>query len=114
MHETLVAQSLLAAISAESEKQNARPVTAKVSCGTFNAVNDEVLCFAFEAIAGGTTCEGMKLQVEHKPIQGRCKSCDTTFEFELPSPTCPACDSEDFQLLPDAPLILERIEFMVY
>jgi len=43
MHETMVAQSLLATISDEAAKQNAKPIGAKISCGTLNAVNDEVL-----------------------------------------------------------------------
>jgi hydrogenase nickel incorporation protein HypA/HybF len=111
MHETMVAQSLLKTISDEATKQKVKPVGAKISCGTLNAINDEVLCFAFEAIAKGTSCEGMKLEVEHKPIQGQCKSCDEIFEFELCRPNCPKCGSEELDLLPDAPLILEEIEF---
>jgi hydrogenase nickel incorporation protein HypA/HybF len=110
MHETMVAQNLLATILAEAEKQKARPITAKISCGILNAINDEVLLFAFEAIAKETTCEGMKLQVEHKPMQGQCKNCNQSFDVELSRPSCPACNSEDFELLPDAPLVLETIE----
>ena len=111
MHETMVAQSLLTTISAETAKQNTKPIAAKISCGTLNAINEEILCFAFEAIAKGTPCEGMKLQVQIKPIRGRCKSCSEEFAFELHRPSCPACGAEDFELLPDAPLILEEIEF---
>jgi hydrogenase nickel incorporation protein HypA/HybF len=111
MHETVVAQSLLETISAEAAKQNAKPVAAKISCGILNAINEEVLSFAFEAIAKGTVCEGMKLQVEHRPITGRCSNCKGIFEFELPEPSCRRCGSKDFELLPDAPLVLEQIEF---
>ena len=110
MHETMVAESLLAAISAEAAKQNAKPVGAKISCGMLNALNDEILCFAFEAIAKGTACEGLKLEVEHKPMQGRCKKCTEIFEFEIMDPNCRKCGSENFELLPDAPLLLEEIE----
>jgi Zn finger protein HypA/HybF involved in hydrogenase expression len=66
MHETMIAQSLLAAISEEAKKQNAKPVSARISCGMLNAVNDEILCFAFEAAAKGTLCEGVRLEIEHK------------------------------------------------
>jgi hydrogenase nickel incorporation protein HypA/HybF len=111
MHETIIAESLLATISAESKRQNAKPVSAKISCGMLNAINDEVLRFAFEAIAKDTMCEGMKLEIEHKPIQCKCKSCDAIFSFELCRPKCPRCESEEFDLLPDAPLILDEIEF---
>ena len=111
MHETMVAQSLLATICSEAEKQNAKPVIARISCGQLNAINDEVLCFAFEAISKGTACEGMKLEVEHKPIQGRCRNCKQSFDVELSRPSCTKCGSEDFELLPDAPLVLETVEF---
>jgi hydrogenase nickel incorporation protein HypA/HybF len=111
MHEMMVAESLLAAISDEAAKRNVKPIGAKVSCGRLYAINDEALCFAFEAIAKGTACEGLKLEIEHKPIQGRCIKCDETFSVDLSGPKCSKCGSDDFELLPDAPLLLEEIEF---
>jgi hydrogenase nickel incorporation protein HypA/HybF len=111
MHEAMVAQSLLAAITEEAAKHNARPMAAKISCGKLYAINDESLCFAFEAIAKGTLCEGVRLEIEHKPIQGQCKNCNLLFDVDLSSPRCPKCSGDDFQLLPDAPLVLEEIEF---
>jgi len=111
MHEATVAQSLLTTILAEAAKQNARPVSAQISCGVLNPVNDEVLTFAFEAMAQGTACHGMKLNIEHKPISGRCRTCGQTFDVDFRNPICPSCGSGDFELLPDAPLLLESIEF---
>ena len=111
MHETMVAHSLLEMISAEAEKRNAKPIGAKISCGMLNPVNDEILSFAFEAIAKSTTCEGLNLEIEHKPMNGQCKNCDKTFELELSHPICPTCNSKDFELLPNEPLTLEEIEF---
>ena len=111
MHETVVAQSLLETILAEAKKQNAKPVSARVSCGVLNAINNEVLRFALEAIAKNTACEGMKLEIEHKPMQGRCKNCNEVFDVDFHQPLCPKCKAEDFELLPDAPLVLEEIEF---
>jgi hydrogenase nickel incorporation protein HypA/HybF len=111
MHETMVAQSLMAMIADEAAKQDAKPVGAKISCGMLNPVSDEILRFAFEAIAKDTPCEGMKLQIEHKPIQARCKNCGRNFDVELSLPECPKCGGDDFKLQPDAPLILEEIEF---
>ena len=111
MHETMVAQSLVETILQEARKRHARPVRAKMSCGELNAVNDEVLCFAFEAVATGTPCEGMELQIEHKPMRATCKMCGQTFAVALPAVRCPHCSGEDFELLADAPLVLEEIEF---
>ncbi len=110
MHESAIAHSLLEAILAEAAKQNATPVRAKISCGAFDAVNDELLSFAFEAIARDTVCDGMELAVEHKPVMAKCRKCEDVFEFDLTLPACPKCRS-DFDLLPDEPLLLQTIEF---
>lgn len=111
MHETMIAQNLLATISAETTKQNAKPIGARISCGALYAVNDELLHFAFDALAKGTSCESMKLEIEHKPIQGRCRNCNCNFDIQFSCPKCLNCGSKDFDLLPDAPLLLEEIEF---
>jgi hydrogenase nickel incorporation protein HypA/HybF len=111
MHETAMAQSLVDAIAQEARNRRARPIRAKMSCGELSAVNDEVLSFAFEAVARGTPCEGMRLQIEHKPLQARCKVCDGIFAVNLSRARCPGCDAADFTLLPDAPVLLEEIEF---
>ncbi len=111
MHEATVAQAVLGAILAEAENQKARPIAAAISCGVLNAINDDVLLFAFEAIAKGTACEGLKLNIEHKPIEGKCRRCSQVFEFDIAKPSCGKCGGDDFELLPDAPLILEEIEF---
>ncbi len=110
MHEMAVAQSLVEAITLEARKHDAKPVTAKISCGELNAINDEVLTFAFEAISKGTACEGVTLQIEHKPMQARCRQCEGTYTLILSDVRCPRCGDEDFELLPDAPLVLEEIE----
>ena len=111
MHETVVAQSLFETIAAEAQKQKGKPISAKVSCGVLNAINDEVLQFAFEAIAKGSPCEGVTLAIEHKPMQARCKNCYSVFDVDFHRLGCPECKSEEFDLLSDAPLILEEIEF---
>jgi hydrogenase nickel incorporation protein HypA/HybF len=111
MHEMVVAQNMVEAISQEAQKYGGRAVSAKISCGQLNAVNDEVLSFAFDAISPGTPCEGMTLQIEHKPLQATCKRCGGTFAVMLSNALCPDCQSDEFELLPDAPLVLEEIEF---
>ncbi len=111
MHETAVAQSLVEIIAQEARSRHAKPVRAKMSCGELNAINDEALSFAFEAIAAGTACEGAKLQIEHKPLQAKCKTCGRVFAVDFSNVKCPDCGGSDFELLPDAPLLLEAIEF---
>ena len=111
MHELSVAQNLLKVISAQAREHKARPVGAKISCGILNAINDELLREAFVAISKGTGCEGIRLEVEHKPLLGMCRKCKKEFEVDFKKGGCPGCGSEDFELRPDAPLVLEEIEF---
>jgi len=111
MHELSVAQNLLATISAETAKQKSRPIRAKISCGILNAINDELLTEALGAISKGTSCEGIGLEIEHKPMRGLCKKCGQEFDVDFSKCCCASCGSIDFKLLEDAPLILEEIEF---
>lgn len=111
MHETFLAQQLHKLILAESAKYAKRPIIAKISCGIFAAVNDELLLEAFDAIIKGTKCEHLKLKIEHKPPQGLCNKCKKKFNLDLSNIKCTFCSSEDFQLLPVAPIMLEEIEF---
>jgi len=111
MHETAVAESILQTILQHAESLKARPVRAVVSCGQFNAINDESMQFAFEAASAGTAAEGMTLQIRHIPLRATCKACRMTFEFNIYDPVCTACQSMQFDFEPDAPLLLENIEF---
>ena len=111
MHEAAIAQGIVEAIEKETKKQKAQPLSATITCGLLNTVNDEVLQFAFEAIAKGTACEATKLNIDHKPLQGQCGKCNQQFDVDISKPLCPSCGSHDFELLPDEPIMLQEIEF---
>lgn len=111
MHETAVAESILKTIIENAERVKARPTRALVSCGQFNTLNDEIMTFAFETAAAGTICEGMTLQIKHIPLRATCNQCGVSFEFDVYKPHCPQCEQDKYDFLPDAPLLLETIEF---
>ena len=110
MHETVVAQSIFESILAQAKKHNAKPVKARISCGQFNPINDEVLNFAFDLIAKGSVCEGMKLEIVHIPLRAVCKDCSKGFDYKVYEPGCPDCNSMEFDFNEDAPLLLEEID----
>ncbi len=111
MHETAVAQGLLQTILEHAEKLHARPINAKISCGQFNTLNDEIFQFAFAAAAGDTLCRDMKIEITHVPLRAACGACSHVFNFSLQSPFCPKCHLDSYQFQPDAPIVLEEIEF---
>jgi hydrogenase nickel incorporation protein HypA/HybF len=112
MHEMAVAESILHTILEHAERLgNARAIAARISCGQFNALNDQAMRFALETISEGTVCRGMRLDIRHIPLQATCKDCQTTFTFDVHRPTCTACGSTQYEFEADAPLLLEDIEF---
>ncbi len=111
MHETAVAQSVLDTILEQAKKVSARPVRAVISCGQFNTLNDEAMRFAFEIATEGTLCHGMCLEIKHIPLRAKCRKCGEIFVFDVYSPSCPKCKAEESDFEPDAPLLLEEIEF---
>ena len=111
MHETAVAESILQTILEYAVSMKAKPLLAVISCGQFNAINDEAMRFAFDAVAAGTAAEGMKLQIRHIALQATCKKCNASFEFDIYNPVCKFCQNSEYEFQPDAPLLLENIEF---
>ena len=111
MHEAVIAQGLFDAIRKEAKKQKAKPLSAKITCGLLNAVNDEVLQFAFDAMSKDTICEATRLNIDHKPLRGKCKKCNKQFDVEISKPFCSGCGSDNFELLPGEPIMLQEIEF---
>lgn len=110
MHETMVAQSIFETILEQAKKYNTTAVSATISCGQFNPINDDVLNFAFEVIAKDTPCAGMTLEIIHIPLKAVCKNCKNEFDFDIYKPMCPKCDNCEFDFAKDAELLLENIE----
>lgn len=111
MHEMSVAQGIIDAILEQAKQVNAKLIRALISCGQFNALNDEAMQFAFEAMSEGTQCQGMRLEIKHIPLRAKCQDCGEVFIFDIYSAACPKCKTEHFTFEPDAPLLLEEIEF---
>jgi hydrogenase nickel incorporation protein HypA/HybF len=114
MHETMIAQSLLAAIAQEAAKlPDAKPVLAKISCGKLYAINEEVLYFAFEAVSKGTPCEGVKIELQTLPLRAICRLCSKTFDLNIEQieQQCTYCGGDSYDVQPDAPLMLEQVQF---
>jgi hydrogenase nickel incorporation protein HypA/HybF len=111
MHELMVAKSLLAAIAEEVSKHTGKPILARISCGPLHAINDASLVFAFKLIAEGTPCEGVELQIEHKPLKAVCGSCRAAVEIDLHDLRCPSCGDTDLDIEQDQPILLEAMKF---
>lgn len=111
MHEKAVAESILDMLLEIIEQQEAVPVKARIKTGAFSCLNDQVFKFAFEAIAAGTPCSDVEFEIKREPLIAECLDCGKQFEFIIHDPRCSFCDSENYQLKADKPLILESVFF---
>jgi hydrogenase nickel incorporation protein HypA/HybF len=111
MHEAMIAESIIESILSQVPKKNGRVVKVVISCGQINALNDEAMEFAFEAVSEDTICKGAQLKIRHIPLKATCSDCHKKFDYDLYSPQCPKCGKSDIKIGEDAPLLLEEIEF---
>jgi hydrogenase nickel incorporation protein HypA/HybF len=111
MDELEIARTVFETVIAETEKTGLRPIAAKVSYGSMAAVNREALQEAFASLCQGTACDEMRLDACEIPVRIRCNTCAAETDYSIASPCCGKCGSHDFTFMPEAPILLEEIEF---
>jgi hydrogenase nickel incorporation protein HypA/HybF len=111
MDELEIAQTVFDSMLAEAKLVKLRPVAATLSYGTMAAVNKEVLVEAFTSLCEGTMCSGAELHISEIPVRIRCHACGAESDYEVMTPHCAKCMGQDFEFLPEAPILLEEIEF---
>ncbi|WP_027723135.1 hydrogenase maturation nickel metallochaperone HypA [Maridesulfovibrio zosterae] len=113
MHEMSIAQSILAIIQEEMEKQpDATLKKVLVGNGALAGVVSDALTFGWEAVTIGTPLEGSVLEVNEIPIKVRCGGCKKEFipEDRLYM-ACPDCNLEiGHEVLQGKELQIESIE----
>ena len=110
MHEMAIAESVFDTVCELAKEHGGVPKSVTISCGQFNAVNDEAMRFGIEAITTGTVCAGMEIVIVHKPLMAVCKDCGDEFEFDVFSPVCGGCGYGGFEFGEDAELLIENVE----
>ena len=113
MHEMSIAQSILAIIEEEMEKQpGATLKKVTVGNGALAGVVSDALVFGWEAVTMTTPLEGSVLVVNEIPIKVRCGGCKNEFipEDKLYM-ACPECGLElGHEVLQGKELQIESIE----
>ncbi|MFH1418944.1 MAG: hydrogenase maturation nickel metallochaperone HypA [Planctomycetota bacterium] len=95
MHEFAIAQSLIAAATAEGERARATRIT-KLVCriGSLRQVDDWLIREAFEIARADTLCAESELVVEKVAMQAFCTDCRDHFAVQDWDWRCPACGKE--------------------
>ncbi len=118
MHEFSLALSMVEYLEKVAKDHGLEKVLeVHVRLGGLTHVNPGQLAFAFKLAAEGTVLEGAKLKIKRRSVKGRCLSCGKVFtirraqNFILQEEVkCPRCGSEEFTLVDDRELVVERIK----
>ncbi|HUU27388.1 MAG TPA: hydrogenase maturation nickel metallochaperone HypA [archaeon] len=93
MHELSIAENILEIVDRHRQEQNfERLKSVTLRLGLLSGVDEDALCFAFEALTEGGPYDGAALEVEKTFPQARC-SCGHCFVVEDILYACPKCGS---------------------
>ena len=92
MHELSLASSILDTVRAEAARHGGgRVVKVGLRLGEFSGVEQDSLCFCFEALVKDSELEPLALEIERVPHRNRCEGCETEFEVVDYEVACPKC-----------------------
>jgi hydrogenase nickel incorporation protein HypA/HybF len=86
-------------VDAVCERAAGRRVhSVRLEVGTLCAVVPDAMTFCFELATEGTVADGASLDIDMRPGEARCRTCDASFELNDPILLCP-CGSADVEVL---------------
>ncbi len=111
MHESSLAQNILAVVLQKAEEASARRVIAvKGWVAETEALHPASLDFHFQARAVGTPAEGAKLELRCVHVEAKCTQCATVFLPDHHVLLCSNCGSTAAQLLGPTGVAVETMQ----
>jgi hydrogenase nickel incorporation protein HypA/HybF len=108
LHELSIAESVVRIASRQADGRRVTKVQMKV--GHLRQVVPSALAFGFELLAEGTPVEGAELEMEHVPVEGRCRACGAESRLGGFPLQCGVCGSFDLEILKGEELLVESLE----
>lgn len=112
MHELSLASSMVEQIEAIMQEhgiENLDLVT--VTIGFLSGVDPEAFEFAFPIATENTVLEGARLQIEHQPVEVRCRECSDNSSPEPLYMRCQACGSAAVDIISGRDFVLQSVEY---
>ena len=98
------------AVAAAEEEGAKRIARVNVVAGELRGIVPSQLVFCFGLLAENTIASGAYLDLEIKPVTGRCKKCQDTFMVKDYRYVCPRCQGQDIQALSGTELRVKDLE----
>ena len=111
MHEFALTKSMLELVLAEANKAGAKRVgRINLVIGELSGFVDRCVDTYFDSMSKGTIAEHAQLCFKTVPTTGRCRDCKEQLTLKETNWTCPACKSNNIQLIGGNELFVESIE----
>jgi hydrogenase nickel incorporation protein HypA/HybF len=111
MHETAVVEGLLRILTAKALDHGiARIVSVRLRIGRLRGLDTRQIRGCFEIFAEATAAEGARLEIEEVGVEALCRACGRAYEVPRFQFGCPACGSEEADVLKGRELEIESFE----
>jgi hydrogenase nickel incorporation protein HypA/HybF len=100
MHETAVVEGLMRILTAKAlENGLTRIVAVRLRIGRLRGLDARQIRGCFEIFAEATPAHGARLDIEEVGVEARCRACGRAYAVPRFQFACPACGSEDADVL---------------
>jgi hydrogenase nickel incorporation protein HypA/HybF len=114
MHELSIVASLFEILEEKAREQKAvRVVRVSLKVGQLAGVVPEFLQTAFDSYKQNTIASEAVLEVDAVPFRVSCRKCHTVTEKDDYVFICPACGSNQLDVLEGTELLLEKLDLEV-
>ncbi len=111
MHETAVVMGLLDILERKAAENGIGRITAvRLKLGRLRGLDARQIVGTFEVLSEGSRAEGAKLVVDDVAVAARCRDCGHDFTVEGWRLACPACGSEDVDVVAGRELFIETFD----
>ncbi len=111
MHELSVTENILEIALNHAEKAKAARISnLYLVIGQLSSIVDDSVQFYWDMVAKGTKAEGAVLHFRRLPIKVLCRICKQTNTPKAGSMACPACGSEQIEIIQGEEFYLEAID----
>lgn len=111
VHELSIAENILNISLQEAKKHGASKVRSiKIKMGVLKELLPECINYYFKIISRGSMAEDAVIEIEKLPMVVRCKVCGSSSKIEFKNFRCPACQSQNLDIIQGNEFYIESLE----